>query len=352
MAERKSPVSMGRRGWRVVLALLAVGGDRSAWAQPAPTDQPAAKEDDMPDDRPLPLNLNLVMPTMGGKLIWTDEWVRGEYRVQRNVLTGHYRLLDDQDRRLAWGTADQCRTRFMQVIDERQLAPVTGEVVVLLHGLGRSREVMKPVGAYLRERGDLVPIGVNYASTREGIEQHAQALEKIVDQLDQATTIHFVCHSLGNIVLRHYLADLERRPPDARRPPLGRIVMLGPPNNGAQLARKLHATGVFGLVAGRSGESLGHDWEQLAGRLATPAGEFGIVAGGKGNDRGNNPLLSGDDDLVVTVEETRLPGAHDFLQLPLLHSQMLRDRQVHEATLRFLREGHFRKDGPREPIDE
>jgi hypothetical protein len=33
-----------------------------------------------------------------------------------------------------------------------------------------------------------------------------------------------------------------------------------------------------------------------------------VLAGGRGDPRGYNPLLSGDDDGVVAVDEMRLPG--------------------------------------------
>ncbi|MFO0817754.1 MAG: alpha/beta hydrolase [Pirellulales bacterium] len=313
----------------------------------------AAQGLDMNEEKLLPLNMNIVMPTMGGKQLWTDEWIHGDYRIQRNVLTGHYRLLDDQDQRLAWGTLGQCQTRFAQVRQERSLAPLSGKVVILLHGLGRSRVVMAGIADYLRKEGGYTPIAMNYASTREGVDRHAAALAKVIQHLSESsevTELNFVAHSLGNIVLRHYLADCEREQVEANRLKVHRIVMLGPPNNGAEIARKLHATGLFGVVVGPSGKALGNDWESLVGDLATPKCEFGIIAGGRGDEKGNNPLLSGDDDLVVTVEETRLEGAADFLLASASHSGLLKDQNVHAATLRFLREGHFRAQGMREPI--
>lgn len=44
---------------------------------------------------------NLPTPTWGGKQLWTDELLHGEWRIQRHAYTGHYRLLDDQGRRRA-----------------------------------------------------------------------------------------------------------------------------------------------------------------------------------------------------------------------------------------------------------
>ena len=85
-------------------------------------------------------------------------------------------------------------------------------------------------------------------------------------------------------------------------------------------------------------------------RLAIPQCEFGIIAGGRGDERGFNPLLTGDDDGVVTVSSTRLAGAADFLVLPVSHTFLMRNRQVLDCTLRFLEHGFFLSADKRQPI--
>src|SRR5687767_9210321 len=52
--------------------------------------------------------LNVSSPTFGGKQFWNDELVFHDWRVQRNVISGHCRLLDDQNVRRAWGEFDEC----------------------------------------------------------------------------------------------------------------------------------------------------------------------------------------------------------------------------------------------------
>ena len=44
------------------------------------------------------------MPTLGGKQFWADELFFHQWRIQRNVFTGHCRLLDEHDLRHASGT--------------------------------------------------------------------------------------------------------------------------------------------------------------------------------------------------------------------------------------------------------
>jgi hypothetical protein len=82
-------------------------------------------------------------------------------------------------------------------------------------------------------------------------------------------------------------------------------------------------------------------WPEISKSLAVPPCEFGIVAGGKGDDRGYSSLLAGDDDAVVRVAETKLDGACDFLLLPVSHASMMKNDDVQRATVSFLRTGRF-----------
>src|SRR5436190_24367619 len=77
---------------------------------------------------------NVETPTFGGLQYWADELICHDYRIQRNASTGHYRLLDGKDERLAWGTFDQCRAKLDQVKRDEKLKPLPKRVVLTLHG--------------------------------------------------------------------------------------------------------------------------------------------------------------------------------------------------------------------------
>ena len=312
------------------------------------------------ETEPVSTNFNLAGPTAGGKQFWTDRFIHNGWRIQRNVLTGHHRLLDAKNVRRAWGTYDGCRNEFEQFRRELDLPPVCGKVLVTLHGLGRSRSSMAGIGKYLADNGPFTWINVSYASTRDSVDGHARALAEVIDGLDQPEEVDFVAHSLGNLVIRRYLARREAEIQAAadtdrvkrKHPPLGRIVMLAPPNQGAAIAERLKNNDLFRIIAGTSGHQLADQWDQLEQQLATPPCPFGIVAGGRGDKGVNNPLLKGDDDFVVTVEETRLPGAADFLVVPRLHTFIMDDPMVRESTLRFLKHGYFVSEKTRQPIEK
>ena len=295
--------------------------------------------------------VNLPLPTMGGEAFWSDELVYQGWRIQQNVLTGHYRLLDPHDVRRAWGTAEQCRAAFDELKRREKLPPLSGRAVVTLHGLIRSRDHMQGLSQFLAQEGKYHVVNVSYASTRRSLDDHALALSHVIAGLEGIEEIHFVCHSLGNLVVRRYLGEASQAQPRWQVDPrINRMVMLGPPNNGAQLAVLFKNNELYGLVTGPSGKQLSRTWDDCQKTLATPGFPFAILAGGRGTDLGLNPLVDGDDDLIVAVEETRLPGAADFRLLNCRHSRLMDDPAARQYVHSFLEHGYFTAESERQPI--
>ena len=63
-------------------------------------------------------------------------------------------------------------------------------------------------------------------------------------------------------------------------------------------------------------------------------------------------LVPDDDDLVVAVKETRLPGARDFVVLPIIHTNLMKDEAVFRYVLRFFQQAHFMSEARRQPIPD
>ncbi len=293
----------------------------------------------------------LRLPTLGGKQFWTDQLVHGGWRIQKNVLIGSHRLLDPRNGTWKSGTWSECLAAWHQMKVDRNVPPLKKHVVLVLHGLGRSRASMKGMEDYLRRKGDFTVSTVGYASTREPIAEHARALTRVIAGLENVERVSFVAHSMGNIVIRHMLGEQQRLAKSKRlQVTFQAFVMLAPPNQGAHLARQFQDNFLFRKIAGDSGQQLSARWRQEQARLGIPSFPFGIVAGGKGDSKGYNPLLPGDDDLVVTVTETRLAGAADFRRVPSVHTTIMDVPQVQAFTLQFLRHGYFTAAAQREPI--
>lgn len=336
-----------RRWWLVSSWLLAIaGGVRAATAQALPGD------DEPPAAAAGQGHLNVLTPTLGGKQLWTDELVFRDWRIQRHAYTGHYRLLDHENHRRAWGTFEQCREVLEKLKLELQLPPLEGKVVIALHGIIRTRASMASMCEFLERFGDYTALNVSYASTRSDLSSHAAALGLIVKNLGPGVTeINFVAHSLGNLVIRRYLGDCyQQRHGLTADPRVHRIVMLAPPNNGAHLAEIFKRNAVMDMVWGQSARQLAEGWEQLRNELAVPMCPFGILAGGRGTPEGRSPWLQGDDDLVVSVEETKLTGARDFAVLPVIHGLIMDEPMAQKYTLMFLRHGYFVSEAHRQPL--
>jgi pimeloyl-ACP methyl ester carboxylesterase len=278
--------------------------------------------------------INLPFPTFGGKQIWADHFVCAGWRIQRNHYTGHHRLLDPNNFRRAWGNYAHCHDFFDRYRKRKAIQPRNGHLIILVHGLGRSADAFREMEDALRGEG-YETASINYPSTRQSVTEHANSLENIVSSLDQIESISFVTHSMGALVVRELLS---RDGPWRDRINVQRIVMIAPPNQGSRLAARLSGLPAYRWLTGQSGQNLSPD---TAARLPVPEAEFGIIAGGRGNDLGFNPLLPGDDDGFVSVEETRLDGARDFMLVRTTHGLMDDHPQTIDATISFLRDGQF-----------
>lgn len=283
-------------------------------------------------------NLNVPLPTIGGAQLWTDLENRAGYRLQRNSVSGHCRVLDPKNIRRGWGS----ETDALQLLDELCPAPPEPSakpMVVLIHGLMRTDSSMKSLEKALRADGYDSVIRFGYASTRSGLAESAAALRRVLEGQHRDTQFCFVGHSMGNIVTRHLIGDLQRDGDPAEILPRCRaMVMLGPPNHGAVIAKRLAATGVFGLVAGPGAMELGTGWDEIEANLATPPFPFSVVAGKVEPGPIRNPLVEGDSDFVVGLEEAKLAGAESIHEVPVLHSFLMNDEACQKWTATFLDE--------------
>lgn len=202
--------------------------------------------------------------------------------------------------------------------------------VILLHGLGRTPISMWGLARFLARNGYRTHL-FGYASIFCSIEQSAARLSKFIERRIPANeSVSFVGHSLGAIVVRRLLADGEPRP-------VARIVMLGPPNQGAQIAKALGRYGLCRTLLGPSFREVAT--VEIAASRACP--EIGIVAGGRQDSRGYNHFLSGDNDGIVRVQETELEIAKERIVIRGLHSFLMDNPEARKLALEFLDRGSF-----------
>jgi len=272
---------------------------------------------------------SFALPTLGGRQLWADRRFYAGWRIQQHVWSGHFRLLDPEDRRHAWGGEAEVAAAFAEIRSERKLAPASDHLVVLLHGWGRSRHMFDELSSALTEAGYEVA-RLSYPSTRQDLAQHAGDLAGLLGRLDGSKRVSFVTHSLGAMVLRRMLAEA---PAFSNGITLERAVLIAPPSQGAELARRLEGFPIFDWLGGPVGREL---TPVAAETLPAPSIPFMVVAGARGTAEGWNPLIPGDDDGVVGLAEARLPGALAFHVVPEIHTFIVNHPQAIAATLDFL----------------
>jgi pimeloyl-ACP methyl ester carboxylesterase len=277
----------------------------------------------------------LALPTLGGKQLWGDCFVFEGFRIQRNFLTGHHRLIDPQLRRRGRGTYAECRGRFERLREGSGLVRPSTHLVVLLHGIFRAAEGWRPMARALKTAG-YSTAAVTYPSTRRGLELHADQVDEVLDASDDIETVSFVTHSMGGLVAREVLG---RTGGWRERTKVNRLVMIATPNKGAAIADILVHLKPFRELAGPAATQLTTGYVDL---LAKPSCPFGVVAGVRGDGKGYNPLLPGDDDMTVSAASALLEGAEDTLVVPgAVHTFIMQSPEVVGATVRYLSSGQF-----------
>ena len=212
----------------------------------------------------------------------------------------------------------------------------TSECVVLLHGLNRSWRAMDKMAEALQAEG-YSTANVDYPSQQGNVEGLAPvAVNSGLDQcrLSGANEIHFVTHSMGGILLR-YAHGIDPIPE------LGRVVMLGPPNQGSEVVDRTRDWSVTRTFSGEAGMQLGTDKNDIPAQLDPVDFELGIVAGTGSINPFMSAILPEADDGKVTVERTKVDGMSDFMLVSNSHRTLMKSNSVIENTVAFLRSGHF-----------
>ncbi len=181
---------------------------------------------------------------------------------------------------------------------------------------------------------------IDYPSTQHRISILAQ--EHIVPKIKACvgnidSSIHFVTHSMGGILVRYFARH-------ALISPMGRVVMLSPPNQGSEVVDALGDTWFFEFINGPAGRELGTDTGSMPLRLGPPNFEVGIITGSRSINLILSLMIEGRDDGKVSVERAKLEGMKDFLVLPSTHPFIMRNEKAITQTIYFLNHGLFKKN--------
>ena len=204
--------------------------------------------------------------------------------------------------------------------------------VFLIHGMGRTSVSLALLARRLRLAGhDVSSYGYFVSTTALDV-----IADRFVDHVARNGGVDdefaVVGHSLGNVITRSVLARL---------PGLTRFVMLAPPNQPPALAARLQGNPIFHALTQDAGRKLA-DADVFYARLPVPTVPTLIIAGTLGPRFDTSPWDGKANDGVVSVEETKLAGAHiSHVQVKAVHTLIMNDAAVARLVLQFLKDARI-----------
>ncbi len=203
------------------------------------------------------------------------------------------------------------------------------ETVLLVHGLWMNGMDMSLIARRIRYQGYQV-VHFRYNSLTHSPRENAALLYEQIKQID-SPVIHFICHSLGGLVIRHLFFLYPDQKP-------GRVVTLGTPHKPSYAAHQIARLPFGKILLGKStrGGLLGnvpkwngtHELGSIVGNLRLGLGM--IVPG-----------VPRPNDGTVGVEETFCENMKDHIVLKVSHFGMLLSPTVTAFSLRFIENGKF-----------
>jgi pimeloyl-ACP methyl ester carboxylesterase len=181
-------------------------------------------------------------------------------------------------------------------------------------------------------------LNLGYASRSKALQTLAEDIHPAIERFAESIegSVHFVCHSMGGLLARVYLARYRPKR-------LGRVVMLGTPNGGSEIADRLKNFGAYRAVFGPAGQQLGTqrdaDIDALLPRIDYPVG---VIAGNRSIYPIAAVMLPKPHDGRVSVENTRLDGMADHVVIGASHPWLVRNDEAIAQTIAFLGDGRFK----------
>lgn len=208
--------------------------------------------------------------------------------------------------------------------------------VIVLHGIAMNRGWMAGMARHLKAGGYRVH-SVSYPSRDKGfdalVDEH---IAPLVDKI--GGKVNFVTHSMGGILVRRYAQKYGAEK-------IGRVVMIGTPNRGSEVADFLRHKSLYKWYFGEAGQGLGTSPGDVHASLPPIDFDCGVIAGE--NHYLHFPAsyivdIPRPNDGLVSVESTKVEGLRDHVTVFGDHSLLVWMPSVWKLTLHFLDTGRFK----------
>ncbi|MDO5088447.1 MAG: lipase [Leptotrichiaceae bacterium] len=216
-------------------------------------------------------------------------------------------------------------------------------IVVTFHGIYGESEDMKTISDILGSKG-YKGVNIQYPTTEGTIEEITEKyISKHIILLDEAVEkeniqrrkknlpeikLHFIVHSLGSVILRHYLKTNKIKN-------LGKTVFISPPARGSQLA-DIPVADILKSTLGEAVSQFKTSPDSFVNTLGEPDYDCYIIIGKKSNNFLYSILIPGDDDGMVPFKTSRLNNCKYKVFENDTHTSILKNETAINEIIKYL----------------
>jgi pimeloyl-ACP methyl ester carboxylesterase len=201
-----------------------------------------------------------------------------------------------------------------------------------------NRHFMSGISGHLKRKGHTVH-NISYPSRAESFEELRD--KHILPAIDNIKADKFdaVVHSMGGLLMRLYAEKYGSKK-------IGRVVMIGTPNHGSEVADYLRDVPAFKWFHGPVGQNLGTASGDVQGRLKDSVDfDCGVIAGDNHWFHAPTSLLANiprPNDGIVSVNSTKINGMKDHTTVWGDHTLMCWMPGVWRLASTYLEKGKFK----------
>lgn len=275
--------------------------------------------------------------TFGGSQFWEDVFFYQKWRIQRHYRSKRYRLLDNWDIQRASGSFEDCRKAFVKFIEVYEIPRQKGELVILLHGLGETKTIFRPLWKALIEKGYNVA-AINYPSSRKPMRFHIRQLEFFLTHCEDISKVSFITKGEGCLLLRMLLSRTYGWQENFQ---IDKIINVNPINAGSDLFDLLSRIGLFNWIFGPMLKEGTRKQAQSISRLPEDC-NLGLIFCQTWRDKLLNPIINRYKGIPIKSEAKETDFSKQILHIKNSHYNIFKNRELIAACLNFLKKGHFK----------
>ncbi|MCK9498246.1 MAG: alpha/beta hydrolase [Bacteroidales bacterium] len=215
---------------------------------------------------------------------------------------------------------------------------IASHKIYILHGYASSKSIMNRIKKDLKKSGFLVE---NYDYPALYVDLDSLGKKLYLDVLeDNYDSVSFVTHSMGGLVVRNMV---KYSAADLNFPKIYRIVMIAPPNRGADIADFFKNTKLIKKMLGPNVEKMTTDSTSYANQLPIPINtELGIIVGESKYKAGYNWFIGRKNDGLLIPERVFLGNEKDVAICNYSHLGVVKNKKPRKLVLEFLKHGNFK----------